>query len=49
MNQSIVGDGQGMSGPVDAFVNHLMAESLGDLLLGLMRQGLVIQRPIAEP
>ena len=42
------GDGQGMSGPVDAFTRHVMTESVSDLLLGLMRQGLIVQRPIGE-
>jgi MoaA/NifB/PqqE/SkfB family radical SAM enzyme len=42
-------DGRGMRGPVDAFMRHVMAESLSDLLLGLMRQGLISQRSVAEP
>ena len=41
-------DGQSSSGSINTFMRHVMEEGLSDLLLGLMRQGLIVQRPDGE-
>ncbi len=40
-------DGHEMDGPAGIFMRQVMEESLNDFLLGLMRQGMIVQRPIA--
>lgn len=42
-------NGHDMDGPAGTFERRVMAESLNDLLLGLARQGMIVQRPITEP